>query len=111
MHTYAFSTSLALFPVGAYNLNFPITFTDAQEELTLIKFDLKEKLTLENGMVMLPNPVTLKEDWIEATFNLPDTLFENVKNYLDINKAGKAFKRRKKLTRIGTCIERRDSYD
>ena len=82
---------------GAYNLNLPITFTDAQEELTQIKFDLKEKLTLENGMVMLPNPETLKEDWIEAPSNLPDTLFENVKNYLDINKAGKAFKGGKSL--------------
>ena len=48
---------------GAYSMNLPVNATDAQQEQTQIKEDVQNKLLLDNGMVIIPNPLTLKNDW------------------------------------------------
>ena len=59
---------------GAYFLNLPVTTTDYLEEQEEIKKTYKEKLTLENGLVTLPDPVTLRDGWYSAPENVPRML-------------------------------------
>jgi len=88
----------------AYILNLPVSFTDLQEEKQQIEKDEKNKLVLDNGMLTLPSPTTLFDDWIEAPSHLPDTLYDNVHNYLVKSDAGKAFKGSKSLLLSGHLI-------
>ena len=48
-------------------------------------------------MVTLPNPTSLENDWTPAPYNLPDTLYDQVKSYLIKNDGGKAFSGGKSL--------------
>ena len=50
---------------GAYMQRLP-RFTDPQQEKQQILLDTQSKLILENGMVTLPNPNLIVEDWIVA---------------------------------------------
>ena len=61
----------------AYILNFPVSFTDPQEEKQQIEKDEKNKLVLDNGMLTLPSPTTLFDDWIEAPSHLPDVMIKH----------------------------------
>lgn len=78
--------------LGAYNMNLPITETDVKEELDEVKNDTKNKLFVEGGMIQLPDPLKLINGWVPAPENLPNTLFEQIKEYLDVENAGKAYK-------------------
>ena len=51
-------------------MNLPANTTDAQQEKTQIKEDVQN-----NGMVRIPDPLTLKNDWMEAPMNIPDTMY------------------------------------
>ena len=82
---------------GAYCLNLPVTATDYLEEQEEIKKNYKEKLILENGLVTLPDPVTLQDGWYRAPENLPNTVYDDVIDYLDKNDAGKAYRSGKSL--------------
>ena len=86
---------------GAYMQKLLIKFTDTQQELEQIKKDTKANFTLENGMVTLPNPLSLKDDWYVAPANLPNTTYSYVDKYLKDNNAGKAFKGGKSLLLSG----------
>ena len=86
---------------GAYVQQLPITYTDPQQEKEQIQTELKAKLCLENGMVTLPNPTSIVDDWIAAPTNLPDTTFSHVENYLKTNDAGKAFQGGRSLLMSG----------
>ena len=55
-------------------------------------------------MLTHPSPTTLFDDWIEAPSHLPDTLYDNVHNYLVKSDAGKAFKGGKSLLLSGHLI-------
>ena len=46
---------------GAYCLNLPVIATEHLEEKEEIEKNYKEKLILENGLVTLPDPVTLQD--------------------------------------------------
>ena len=80
-------------------MNFPVTSTDAQSKLILIqlKQDISKKLVLENGMVLS----SLKDKWVLAPLNIPDTTHENVMHYLETNNAGKAYRGRRGLLESG----------
>ena len=82
---------------GAYCLNLPVTATDYLEEQEEIKKNYKEKNIFENGLVTLPDPVTLQDGWYRAPENLPNTVYDDVIDYLDKNDAGKAYKSGKSL--------------
>ena len=69
-----------------------LSFTDPQQEKEEIAQDISAKLVLENGMVHLPNPQNILDDWIVAPANLPDTTFSAVEEYLMNSDAGKAFR-------------------
>ena len=86
---------------GAYKMNLPVTATDAQSELLQLKQDISKKLVLENGMVNLPNPSSLKDEWVLAPLNIPDTTHEIVMHYLVTNDAGKAYRGGKSLLESG----------
>ncbi|XP_057297429.1 uncharacterized protein LOC130629386 [Hydractinia symbiolongicarpus] len=86
---------------AAYKLNLAVSATNIQEEKEQIKRDVSAKLLLENGLMRLPDPTTLKNDWVEAPINLPDTLNNNVTEYLEKNNAGKAFKGGNSLLQSG----------
>lgn len=86
---------------GAYLQNLPITNTDYQQENAQIEEDIKGKLKLENGMLTLPNPLKLVDDWIIAPANLPDTTHSNVEAYLKETDAGKAYTGGKSLLLSG----------
>jgi len=88
----------------AYILDLPVSFTDPQEEKQQIEEDEKNKLILDDGMLTLPSPKTLFDDWIEAPSHLPDTLYDNVNDYLLKSDAGKAFKGGKSLLLSGHLI-------
>ena len=75
---------------GAYCLNLQVTATDYLEEQEEIKKNYKEKLILENGLVILLDPVTLQDGWYSAPENLPSTVYDDVTDYLGKNDAGKA---------------------
>ena len=68
---------------GAYCLNLPVTTTDYLEEQEEIKKNYKEKLILENGLVTLLDPVTLQDEWYCAPEDLPNTVYDDVIDYLD----------------------------
>ena len=55
---------LAANAFGAYRLDLPAEYTDAQTEENQVKSDYKIKLTLENGMVNLLDPRLLVEEWV-----------------------------------------------
>ena len=61
---------------GAYCLNLPVSATDLEEQEE-IKKNYKEKLILENGLVTLPDPVTLQDGWYSAPENLPNTVYDD----------------------------------
>ena len=82
---------------GAYCLNVTLTATDYLEEQEEIKKNYKEKLILENGLVTLPDPVTLQDGWYGAPENLPNTVYDNVIGCLDKNDARKAYRSGKSL--------------
>ena len=82
---------------GAYCLNLPVTATDYLEEQEEIKKNYKEKLIFENGLITLPDPVTLQDGWYSAPENLPNTVYDDVIDYLDKNNAGKAYRSGKSL--------------
>ena len=82
---------------GAYCLNLPVTATDYLEEQEEIMKNYKEKLILENGLVTLPDPLTLQDGWYSAPENLPNTVYDDVIYCLDKNDAGKACKSGKSL--------------
>lgn len=86
---------------GVYVQNLPLTNTDFQQESAQIEEDIKQKLILENGMLTLPNPLKLRDDWIIAPANLPETTFSNIDSYLKSNEAGKAYKGVKSLLLSG----------
>ena len=67
---------------------------EKQEE---IKKNYKEKLILENGLVTLPDPVTLQDGCYSAPENLPNTVYHDVIDYLEKNNAGKAYRSGKNL--------------
>ena len=77
---------------GAFCLNVPVTATDYLEEQEEIKKNYKEKLILENGLVTLPDPVTLQDGWYSAPENLPNTVYDDVIDCLDKNDTGKAYR-------------------
>ena len=60
---------------GAYCLNLPVTATEYLEEQEEIKKNYKEKLILENGLVILPDPVTLQDGWYSVPLKIYQTLF------------------------------------
>ena len=76
---------------GTYSMKLPIIQTDAAEESAQVKQDRNLKLVLENGLVTLPDPNRIADNWVFAPALLPDTLYTNVDNYLKQNDAGKAF--------------------
>ena len=76
---------------GAYLLNLPVINTDYQQENAQIEEDINAKLRIENGMLTLPNPLKLVDNWIFALANLPDTTHSNVEVYLRESDAGKAY--------------------
>ena len=82
---------------GAYCLNLPVTATDYLEEQEETKKNYKEKLLLENGLVTLPDLVTLLDGWYIAPENLPSTVHNDAIDYLDKNDARKAYKSGKSL--------------
>ena len=86
--------------LGAYNMNLPLE-TDVQEELEEIKTDIKRKLWVEGGIIKLPNPLKLTNGWIPAPQNLPNTLFDQIKDHLDAENAGKAYKGGQSLLESG----------
>ena len=86
---------------NAFMMNIPIIQSDVQEEIEEIKRDLNDKLCLENGLIQLPNPVQLEDGWVLAPTNLPDTMFEQIANFLESNDAGKAYKGGKSLLDSG----------
>lgn len=86
---------------GCYLLQLPITVSDPQKEKEQIEADSKNKLILEDGMVTLPNPCQLQNDWCDAPSNLPDTVYDQVKTYLIKNNGGKAFTGGKSLLKSG----------
>ena len=51
---------------GASCLNLPVTASEYLEEQEEIKKNYKQKLILENGLVILPDPVTLQDGWYSA---------------------------------------------
>ena len=79
-----------------YCLNLPVTATDYLEEQEEIKKNYKEKL-VENGLVTLSDLVILQDGWYSAPENLPNTVYNDVIDYLDENGAGKAYKSGKSL--------------
>ena len=81
----------------AYCLNLPVTAIGYLEEQEEIKKNYKEKLILENGLVTLPDPVILQDGWYSAPENLPNTVYDDVIDYLDKNEAGKAHRSGKSL--------------
>ena len=85
----------------AYNMNLPIIETDVQEELEEIKNDIKKKLWVEGGIIKLPDPLKLTNGWIPAPQNLPNTLFDQIKDHLDAENAGKAYKGGQSLLESG----------
>ncbi|XP_065654482.1 uncharacterized protein LOC136081123 [Hydra vulgaris] len=76
--------------LGVFNMNLPITFTDATDELNEIQQDVLEKLFIEK--VQIPHPMNLKNGWTEAPANFPEILLQQINDYLYSNNAGKAFK-------------------
>lgn len=76
---------------GTYNMKIPVIQTDVAEESAQVKQDRNLKLILENGLVTLPDPNRIADNWVFAPALLPDTLYTNVDNYLKENNAGKAF--------------------
>ena len=80
-----------------YCLNLPVTATDYLEEQEEIKKNYKEKLIVENGLVTLSDLVILQDGWYSAPENLPNTVYNDVIDYLDKNGAGKAYKSGKSL--------------
>ena len=72
-----------------------------KEELDEIENDVKRKLNVEGGLMQLPNPLKLIHGWAAAPSNLPDTLFEQINNYLDTENAGKAYKGGQSLLESG----------
>ncbi|XP_065649401.1 uncharacterized protein LOC136078182 [Hydra vulgaris] len=87
--------------LSVFNMNLPITFTNAKEEVDEIQQDVLKKLFIENDLVHLPNPLNLINGWTEAPLNFPDTLLQQINNYLYSNNAGKAFKGGKSLLNSG----------
>ena len=45
-----------------------------------------------NGLVSLPDPLQLIGTWFTASYNLPNTIFEQVNTYMKETDAGRAFK-------------------
>ena len=82
---------------GTYCLNLSVTAFDYLEEQEEIKKNYKMKLILKNGFVTLPDPVALKKCLYSATENLPNTVYDDVTNYLVKNDAGKAYRSGKSL--------------
>ena len=89
---------------NAFMMNIPVTQSDMQEEIEEIKSELNDKLGLENGLIQLPNLVKLKNGWVLAHANLPDTIYEQIILYLQSNDAGKAYKGGKSLLDSGHLI-------
>lgn len=86
---------------GTYKMNLPIVSTNVAEELDSVKTDKKSKLILEDGLVILPDPKGLIDNWVIAPSLLPDTLYSDVENYLKQHEAGKAFQGGKSLLLSG----------
>ena len=45
-----------------------------------------------NGLVSLPDPLKLIDGWFTASYNLPNTIFEQVNTYMKETDGGRAFK-------------------
>ena len=73
---------------GACKLYIPRSTTAAQDEENK-KQDKEEKLCLENGVIRLPPPRCLKTGWQLNSANFPDTIEDDVVQYLK-EKAPKA---------------------
>lgn len=86
---------------GTFQMNLPIVQTDAAQELQIIKNERSSKLVIENGLVILPDPNKLMDNWVAAPSLLPDTLYKDVNNYLIEQDAGKAFNSGKSLLQSG----------
>ena len=56
---------------------------------------------LEGGLIKLPDPKTLTDGWVEAPANIPDTIYDNIMEYLLKHNAGKAFRGGKSLLESG----------
>ena len=54
-----------------------------------------------NGLVSLPDPLKLIDGWFTASYNLPNTIFEQVNTYMKETDAGRAFKWGKSLLVLG----------
>ena len=65
-----------MYTVLTYILNLPVSNTDPQQELLEIVENLKSKLSLENGLVQLPDPLKLSDGWIQAPANFPDMTYD-----------------------------------
>ena len=86
---------------SAYKMNLKVTATDFLEENNEIRVNHEEKLVVENGLIKLPDPSKLVDGWFEAPYNLPNTVFDQINNYLNDCDAGKAFKGGKSLLLSG----------
>ena len=70
--------TLVINALGAFNMNLPVTATDAQEELHETNQDVFKKRYIENGSVQTSNPQNLKNGWTEVPANFPDTLLPQI---------------------------------
>ena len=92
---------LVINALNAYNLGIPVSYQDIGEEDEERRLDHSKKLSLEDGLVSLPDPSKLVEGWVAAPTNLPNTTYDEVMEYLNENDAGKAYKGGKSF-RIGS---------
>ena len=86
---------------GTYKMNLPIVQTDAAQESKLVKEDRSSKRVIENGLVTLPDPNQITDNWVTAPALLPDTLHGDVERFLIMQDAGKAFNGGKSLLQSG----------
>ena len=72
---------------GAYQMGLPVISTDAKMEMEELKLDYKQKLSLEGGLLNLPDPKHLTDCWVVAPANIPDTTHDDVMDYLRVQNA------------------------
>ena len=84
---------------SAYELGLQETVTDFLQEQNEVMKNHLDKLVI--GKISLLDPYSLVDGWCNAPSHLPDTLYNDVKDYLMKHDAGKAFKSRKSLLESG----------
>ena len=84
---------------SAYELGLQETVTDFLQEQNEVMKNHLDKLVI--GKISLLDPYSLVDGWCNAPSHLPDTLYNDVKDYLMKHDAGTAFKSGKSLLESG----------